>query len=110
MRMTTVTMTMELTPDIEKKARELGILTGEHLAALIAAEVEQQSQKNTRPVPPHIEQILREVLAPERVEEALRMYAEGKAIPGLHARDAVPIDDEALFSPLPDEIWGDLFK
>jgi hypothetical protein len=51
---------------------------------------------------------LRELLAPDRLEDGLRLLREGKPIPGLFAHGAPPLGDEAM-KPLPDEFWGDLF-
>lgn len=52
---------------------------------------------------------LRELLAPERLEEGLRLLREGKPIPGLHEYGAMPLGDEVM-KPLPDEFWGNLIK
>src|SRR5688572_12899180 len=48
---------------------------------------------------------LRQVLPPERLDQALRDLEEGKRIPGLWEGQIWMSDD--FNDPLPDEFWGD---
>jgi post-segregation antitoxin (ccd killing protein) len=51
---------------------------------------------------------LRQVLAPERLEQALRDLEDGTRTPGLWEGQIWASDD--FDDPLPDEFWGDLFQ
>lgn len=53
------------------------------------------------------EAIVRKLLPPDRIEEALRLLHEGKRIPGLHQGFINAPDD--IMDPLPESIWGDIF-